>query len=185
MAGEMDEAKEYRDYTKLIWGGIALAAVAVLVALSFAGRESQMSTQASVKHILIAFDAADPASRLRALDEVNSLRERLLKGEDFAKLAEEYSDDPQSASRGGYLGWNDKGVYEKNFDEYVWSAPIGQLSEVIQTGFGYHLIVVLERRLSEADAYDRELEEKVKKQAPVIEIPKMEGLPQATPAPAQ
>lgn len=185
MAEDFEGGPEPRDYTKWVWGGIALAAVAVLIALSMSGREHTMSTQASVKHILVAFDMADPASRLRALDQINDIRERLLKGEDFAKLAEEYSDDPQSAARGGYLGWADKGAYDKPFDEYVWSAPIGEISPVIQSQFGYHIIVVLERRLSEADAYDRKLEEEVKQQGPAIEIPKIEGLPQATPAPAQ
>ncbi len=185
MAGEMEDVKDYRDYTKWVWGGIALVTVGVLVALSYSGQAKLSSTQASVKHILVSYDATDPAARQRALDEVNEVRERLVKGEDFAKLAGEHSDDPQSGARGGYLGWADKGAYEKNFDDYVWSAPIGELSPVVQTSFGFHLIIVQERRLSDADAYDRSLEEKVKQQGPAVEIPKIEGLPQATPAPAQ
>lgn len=184
MAEEFEQGAEPRDYTKWIWGGIAVAAVVLLGALSLSGGKASSNTEASVKHILISFSGSDPAARQRALDTVTGLRERLEAGEDFAKLAEEYSDDPQSAARGGYLGWAPKGTYEKAFDEYVWSAPVGQLSPVIQTGFGYHLIVVNERRLSAADQYDRQLEEQVKKQAPVIDVPPLDNLPPAQPASA-
>ena len=185
MAGELEDVKDYRDYTKLVWGGIGVAIVLVLGALSFSTRVSTASTQVAAKHILITFDVADPASRQRALDTVTSLRERLVKGEDFAKLAEQYSGDPGSGARGGYLGWADKGTYEGNFEQYVWSAPIGEVSPIVQTSFGYHLIVVTDRKLSQADQYDRKLEDTVKQQGPAIEIPDLKSLPPAAPATAQ
>lgn len=182
MANEIEEVGEHRDYTKLIWGGIVVVALLLLGALAFSGSQGTSSTQVSLRHILVKFDAADPAQRQRALDTISSLRERILAGEDFEKLAKEYSDDPQTGARGGYLGWTDKGVLEKSFEDYVWSAPLGELSPIVTTGYGFHLIQVLDRRYSEADRYEQELNEKVRKAPSNIEIKVPAGLPSAQPA---
>jgi parvulin-like peptidyl-prolyl isomerase len=55
--------------------------------------------------------------------------------------------------RGGDLGWAEKGTYAPSFDEYVWKADIGVVSEPTRTQFGYHLIVVTDRKLSKVDQY--------------------------------
>ena len=48
--------------------------------------------------------------------------------------------------------------FEPEFEKYVWSAPLGQLSDIIQTSNGFHLVVVIDRHVSEADAYETEIE---------------------------
>jgi parvulin-like peptidyl-prolyl isomerase len=92
--------------------------------------------------------APTPAPRTRdeALALATDLRERLEAGEDFAALAEEYSDDAGSAVQGGDLGWFGRGQMTGPFEDAAFSLPIGQVSEPISTTFGIHLIEVQERR---------------------------------------
>lgn len=73
------------------------------------------------------------------------LRTRILAGEDFAKLAEQYSDDTGSAAKGGDLGWFAKGAMVKAFEDAAFSLPLNQVSEPVKSDFGYHLIEVLEK----------------------------------------
>ena len=73
------------------------------------------------------------------------LRQQIQSGEDFAKLAEEFSDDPGSAAKGGDLGWFSKGVMIKEFEDAAFTLPLAQVSEPISTTFGYHLIEVTEK----------------------------------------
>lgn len=80
-----------------------------------------------------------------ALALATDIRQRILAGEDFAALAAEYSDDPGSGANGGDLGWASRGAYVPEFDETVFSLPIGDTSEPIKTQFGYHIIQVIER----------------------------------------
>lgn len=91
--------------------------------------------------------APTPAPRTRdeALALANDLRDRLEQGEDFAALAEEYSDDTGSAVQGGDLGWFAQGMMVAPFDEAAFSLPVGEVSEPISTTFGIHLIEVLEK----------------------------------------
>ena len=105
------------------------------------------------RHILITFNAGDPADRARAYELAQDLRTRILDGESFKRLAKEYSNDPMSAQRGGSIGWIDRGQFVGKFEEFVWSAPIGELSDVIQTQFGFHLALVEDRAFSEIDLY--------------------------------
>ena len=79
------------------------------------------------------------------------LRQRILGGESFSKLAETYSNDPGSAKKGGYLGTVSKGELADTMEKYVWSAPVGQLSDVIQTQYGFHIAIVDFRKVSETD----------------------------------
>lgn len=74
-----------------------------------------------------------------------SLRQRILAGEDFATLASEYSDDTGSGAQGGDLGWFGRTAMVAPFAETAFTLPIGEISEPIKTQFGYHLIEVLEK----------------------------------------
>jgi len=159
---DFEAEKEPRDYTKLIWGGIAVLFLGMIAAVFLSDRPDTTKSLVRAKHILIMYKPGDPADRGRALERVNQLRDRLLKGEDFGKLAKEYSDDPGSAARGGDLGWAPRNTYDKAFDEYCWTAPVGQLSEIVTSAYGFHLIMVAERNLSKTDAYEQTLEEKAK-----------------------
>ena len=78
-------------------------------------------------------------------EEANQVREKLKKGESFAKLAEEVSLSPEG-KKGGDLGFFGKGDMPKEFEDVVFSLPIGKLSQVIKTAYGYHIFMVVEKR---------------------------------------
>jgi len=78
------------------------------------------------------------------------LRERARKGEDFAALAKQYSMDETSKANGGDLGWVPKGVLDPRLDAVIFDIPVGQVSDVITTSFGYHVIQVTEKEKSRA-----------------------------------
>ena len=78
-------------------------------------------------------------------EEASHVRERLKKGEDFAKLAEEVSLSPEG-KKGGDLGFFGKGDMPKEFEDVVFSLPAGKLSQVIKTAYGYHIFRVEEKR---------------------------------------
>lgn len=82
----------------------------------------------------------------QALAKAEALRARLAKGEDFAALARAESDDIGSTPRGGDMGYILRGSTVADFENAVFSLPIGELSKPIQTKFGVHLVRVEERR---------------------------------------
>ncbi len=102
-----------------------------------------------------------PSERTKeeALALATELRERILAGEDFATLAAQYSDDLSNAQDGGDLGWFNRGAMVGPFAEAAFSLPVGEISEPIETEFGYHIIEVLERdeaRAKPADQLEQE-----------------------------
>lgn len=81
-----------------------------------------------------------------ALLKITGIRAQLVGGADFATVAKASSDDTGSKAAGGDLGCQAKGAYEQSFDDAVWSAPLNELSAPVKTDFGYHLIIVREKR---------------------------------------
>ena len=79
-------------------------------------------------------------------DDAKSLRARIVKGEDFAKLAKEHSKDPGSGAKGGDLGFLQRHQTVGAFDEMVFKLKPGEMSEPVKTEFGYHIIRVDEIR---------------------------------------
>ncbi|MQA90612.1 MAG: hypothetical protein GEU90_10310 [Gemmatimonas sp.] len=86
-----------------------------------------------------------PADTAAALAQVQAVREELEGGAEFAEIAQRESDDEGSAAVGGELGTFGRGQMIEPFEEAAFSLPVGELSEPIQTQYGYHLIEVLER----------------------------------------
>ncbi len=86
----------------------------------------------------------DPAKSAAALARVEDARARIVNGEAFDKVASEVSDDP-SRGRGGLLGWFGPGDLDPDFEAAVDTLKTGEVSEPVQTRFGWHLIEVLDR----------------------------------------
>jgi peptidyl-prolyl cis-trans isomerase D len=80
-----------------------------------------------------------------ALQRAQALRAEIVGGADFAAVAQRESADPGSAQRGGDLGSFGRGQMVPAFEEAAFSLPVGQVSEPVQTPFGYHLIQVQQR----------------------------------------
>ena len=97
----------------------------------------------SAKHILITFDGALRATKKRDKKEARKLAEQILedlkKGKVFAKLARTYSDGP-SGPKGGNLGRFTRGQMVPEFDQAVFNLNPGEVSGVVETQFGYHII---------------------------------------------
>jgi peptidyl-prolyl cis-trans isomerase SurA len=104
----------------------------------------QVVTQTKARHILIK--PSEIMTDEQAGELVSELRARALAGEDFSELAREYSDDIGSAQEGGELGWTNPGEMVPEFEAAMASAPPGQISEPVQTQFGWHIIAVEGRR---------------------------------------
>jgi peptidyl-prolyl cis-trans isomerase C len=99
--------------------------------------------QAHARHILVETE-----------EEARQVIERLNKGEEFAELAKELSKDPGSSANGGDLGFVPQGRFVEAVDEAVFTLPIGQISEPIESDFGWHIIEVLEREQRELSPID-------------------------------
>ena len=155
---------EDRDRTKLVWGLIGAVLVLMVVSLWFMGQPDANKTLVRSRHILVKYDATDPVARQRALKTINELRERIVDGEDFGKLAEEYSDDPGSKVTGGDLGFLDPTDFDGGFKDYVMLAPVGELSGIVSTSHGFHVIEVIERILSEYDQRELEIEQRLREE---------------------
>ncbi len=87
----------------------------------------------------------------KALAEINKLRDKLIEGADFTEIAKEHSDCPSGTS-GGDLGFFGRGTMVKPFEETAFNLMPGEISEVIKTDFGYHIIKVDEKREGEVKA---------------------------------
>lgn len=78
-------------------------------------------------------------------EEAEALRQEIINGRDFAEVAKEVSKCP-SGARGGDLGFFGRGRMVPEFDQAAFNLPVGELSEPIQTQFGWHLLVVTEQK---------------------------------------
>lgn len=108
--------------------------------------ESEKPTEVKASHILISYEGADRADQQisRTKDEAKAEAERIRnliveQGQDFADLARKHSDGP-SKSKGGDLGKFKFEVMAKPFSEAAFALKIGDVSEVVETGFGFHVI---------------------------------------------
>ncbi|MEN8120576.1 MAG: peptidylprolyl isomerase [Bacteroidota bacterium] len=84
-------------------------------------------------------------------NKLNALRERIVKGESFSTLAVLYSDDKSSAKNGGRLGFVNKSDLVKEFSSVAFSLEKDEVSEIVETEFGYHVIQMIEKRGNQID----------------------------------
>ena len=100
-------------------------------------------TQTHARHILIK--TSELVSESEAKIRLTEIKRRIAAGADFAEQAKLYSEDG-SASQGGDLGWVSPGSFVPEFEKAMNNLKIGQVSNLVQSEFGWHLIQVLERR---------------------------------------
>ncbi|MGB5743554.1 MAG: peptidylprolyl isomerase [Sedimenticolaceae bacterium] len=114
-------------------------------------------TQVRAAHILIRFRNRTGETRPKEEAEalITQLRERALAGEDFEALAMEYSEDPSAKSNKGDLGFFGRGRMSEPFEEKAFALrEPGEISEVIETGFGFHVLKLIERQDGELKPFD-------------------------------
>ena len=99
--------------------------------------------QVQVRHILFSLaDGVSDERKAATRSTAHRILERARKGEDFAALAEEYSQDTGTASNGGDLGFFGRGRMVKPFEEAAFGMEVGQVSDLVETTFGFHIIKV-------------------------------------------
>ncbi len=106
--------------------------------------------QIRARHILLRIPSdATPAQRDSVRQQAESLRQRAVGGEDFPALAQQYSQDPGTAQRGGDLDYFGRGRMVAPFEEAAFALEPGQVSPVVESPFGFHVIRVEDRRQPE------------------------------------
>jgi peptidyl-prolyl cis-trans isomerase SurA len=106
-------------------------------------------TQTHARHILIK--TSELASESEAKSRLAEIKRRIEGGANFAEQAKLYSEDG-SAAQGGDLGWVSPGVFVADFERAMNALKPGQISNLVQTEFGWHLIQVIERRNADVSA---------------------------------
>lgn len=99
--------------------------------------------QVRARHILV-----------KTREEAEELRDQILAGADFAEVARAHSTDPGSAAQGGDLGWFGRGQMVQPFEEAAFALEPGELSEPVETAYGYHLILVEDRQDAQEAIFD-------------------------------
>ena len=103
--------------------------------------------QVKARHILIKVPFGTTGeARKKGREKAEAMIEWLKRGESFERLAEKNSEDPDSAKKGGDLGYFARGRMPKPFEEAAFSLKPGQISGIVETDFGYHVISVEDRR---------------------------------------
>ena len=111
--------------------------------------------QVQARHILVRADKnAEAAVRDAARKRLADIRQEALGGGDFAALAKAHSEDPGSKEQGGDLGLFGRGRMVKPFEEAAFALAPGQISEVVETEYGYHLIQVTEHKAAETLSFE-------------------------------
>lgn len=100
----------------------------------------RMQIEIEARHILVDDE-----------ETAKEVKEKLEKGEDFAKLAKKYSTDTSNKEDGGNLGTFSAGAMVPEFEDAAYSLKVGEISDPVQTDFGFHIIEVLDRKEVEED----------------------------------
>jgi peptidyl-prolyl cis-trans isomerase C len=109
--------------------------------------------QVKASHILIKVEAgATEAQKTEARKKIDTVQQKLKDGGDFAELAKEYSEGP-TKTRGGDLGFFRRGQMVKPFDDVVFNMKTNEVSGMVETRFGYHIIKVYDKKPEETLAY--------------------------------
>lgn len=114
---------------------------------SFEGQEERKAA-----HILI--EISDEQDSAAAKAKAEQIAERIAAGEAFAELAKAESNDLGSAENGGDLGFNGKGLFVPEFEDALFSLEKGQVSDLIRTEFGYHIIKLDDVKATEAPSFE-------------------------------
>ncbi len=112
-----------------------------------ANADSLPGVKASVdiSHILMQITPSEESIQ-NSFTRIKEIQEKLRNGGDFADLAKKYSEDPGSATNGGELGFVSRGTLVKEFEEVAFSLKENEISDIVRTQFGFHIIQLLERQ---------------------------------------
>lgn len=121
----------------------------------YANTKGEFETPEQVKasHILIRANPDDANSETQAKAKIEHVIKRLAK-EDFAKVAAEVSEDPGSKTKKGDLGYFSKGRMVPEFEQTAFLTPVGKISEIVKTPFGFHVIKVTDKKPATTTSFE-------------------------------
>ncbi|MBE0642607.1 MAG: peptidylprolyl isomerase [Bacteroidetes bacterium] len=99
-----------------------------------------------VSHILVRLPVEEPSDSMAAFQKITSIRDSISNGVDFAELAARNSEDPSSGANGGDLGWVGRRKFVPDFEVVAFELQPNEISRVVRTQFGYHIIKVTGER---------------------------------------
>ncbi len=107
----------------------------------------RLQKEVKASHILIRLDQnASPEDTMKAYAKIAAIRKRIENGEDFSKIAKEVSEDPSAVTNGGDLGYFTAFQMVFPFEEAAYNTNVGQLSSIVRTRFGYHILKITDQR---------------------------------------
>lgn len=109
---------------------------------------------ATVRHILLLTQGKPEAEKPQIRKKMEGILERARKGEEFAALAKEFTEDPGSKQTGGLYEDFERGKMVKPFEEAAFTTPIGQISGIVETAYGFHILKI-ENRKKETQPLDQ------------------------------
>ncbi|MDN4164643.1 peptidylprolyl isomerase [Cytophagales bacterium LB-30] len=110
----------------------------------------RLKTEVNAAHILLMLaEDASPADTLAAYQRMVDIRKQAIAGKDFHQLAAQYSEDPSAQEMGGRLGYFTGLQMVYQFEDAAYKTEVGQISPIVRTRFGYHIIKVLDKRPSQ------------------------------------
>ena len=101
---------------------------------------------ASVRHILLLTQGKNEQEKTEARKKIEDILAKAKAGEDFAALAKQFSEDPGSKDNGGFYQDFARGAMVKPFEDAAFSVPVGQISGIVETAYGYHILQVVDRK---------------------------------------
>jgi parvulin-like peptidyl-prolyl isomerase len=116
---------------------------------------------ASVRHILLMTQDKSDSAKAEIRKKMEDILAEAKSGADFAKLAEKYTEDPGSKDKGGLYENFTKGRMVKPFEDAAFSVPVGEISDIVETRYGYHILKVVNRE-KETKPFD-EVKEEIRK----------------------
>jgi parvulin-like peptidyl-prolyl isomerase len=127
-------------------------------------QEYDKDKTASVRHILMLTQGKNDDEKMEAHKKMEELLARARNGEDFAALAKEYSEDTGSKEKGGLYEDFERGAMVKPFEDAAFSVPVGEISDIVETNYGYHILLIVDRKRDTRplDEVRVELEEQLK-----------------------
>src|SRR6516225_5769144 len=119
-----------------------------------AAKQMGQEQEVHARHILIRAAAGDDKASKEAEDKIKAIIVRLKKGEDFAKVASEATEDPSCKANGGDLGYFSKEQMVRECSDTAFKLDKGQISEPVKTQFGWHVIKVEDKRVKPVPPFD-------------------------------
>ncbi len=163
----LDTAQAFRDEAQFYFDDLASQYLCDTIAEKQA-RESlreRLKWEVDASHILVKIDPRTPMDTADAWGKITKARERVLAGEDFAVVAKEVSEDPSAKQNSGRLGYFGPFQMVEEFEDATYNAEVGQVTEIFKTRFGYHFLIVHDKRPFEGQVLTAHIMKMVSKNA--------------------